>query len=87
MATAGARLMLLARDGAAPGTLATDMQRSIPASGVNPVSQMDVSAHIPPEYPARALVWLATDAVAAEFAGQEVSLRDPATRARIGLDA
>jgi NADP-dependent 3-hydroxy acid dehydrogenase YdfG len=69
-----------------PGTVATDMQRRIRASGINAVSQMDFAAHIPPEMPARALVWLATDA-AAEFAGEEVSLRDPAFRARIGLAA
>jgi len=69
-----------------PGTVATDMQHKIRASGINPVSQMDFSAHAPAEAPARALVWLATDD-AAEFAGQEVSLRDPSIRARIGLDA
>lgn len=68
-----------------PGTVATDMQRAIRASGINAVSRMDFAEHIPPEYPARALVWLATDA-AAEFAGAEVSLRDPAFRARIGLE-
>jgi NAD(P)-dependent dehydrogenase (short-subunit alcohol dehydrogenase family) len=67
-----------------PGTVATDMQRAIKASGINPVSQMDFASHTPPEDPARALVWLLTDD-AAEFAGQEVSLRDPAIRARIGL--
>ena len=68
-----------------PGTVATDMQRRIKASGINPVSQMDFSAHAPVEHPARALVWLATEE-AAPFAGQEISLRDPETRARIGLD-
>ncbi len=68
-----------------PGTVATDMQRAIRASGINPVSQMDFADHAPPEHPARALVWLATDA-AADLAGTEVSLRDPAIRARIGLD-
>jgi len=67
-----------------PGTVATDMQRTIKASGINPVSQMDFASHSPPEAPARALVWLLTDA-AAEFAGQEISLRDPDMRARIGL--
>jgi 3-oxoacyl-[acyl-carrier protein] reductase len=67
-----------------PGTVATDMQRTIKASGINPVSQMDFSAHAPAEHPARALVWLTTDA-AAPFAGEEVSLRDPEMRARIGL--
>ena len=68
-----------------PGTVATDMQRAIKASGINPVSQMDFSQHAPPEHPARALVWLATED-AAPFAGEEVSLRDPEMRARIGLD-
>ncbi len=68
-----------------PGTVATDMQRRIKASGINPVSQMDFSAHAPVEHPARALVWLCTEDAAA-FAGEEVSLRDPAMRARIGLD-
>lgn len=67
-----------------PGTVATDMQRAIKASGINPVSQMDFAAHAPAEHPARALVWLATDA-AAPYAGEEVSLRDPEMRARIGL--
>lgn len=67
-----------------PGTVATDMQRQIKASGINAVSQMDFSQHAPVTDPARALVWLLTDD-AAEFAGQEISLRDPATRARIGL--
>lgn len=70
--------------GLSPGTVATDMQRRIKASGINPVSQMDFSAHAPVESPARALVWLCTED-AAEFAGQEVSLRDPAIRARVGL--
>ncbi len=67
-----------------PGTVATDMQRTIKASGINPVSQMDFSSHAPVSDPARALVWLLTDD-AASFAGQEVSLRDPDIRARIGL--
>ena len=67
-----------------PGTVATDMQRTIRASGINPVSQMDFASHAPVEDPARALVWLLTED-AASFAGQEVSLRDPDTRARIGL--
>jgi NAD(P)-dependent dehydrogenase (short-subunit alcohol dehydrogenase family) len=67
-----------------PGTVATDMQRTIKASGMNAVSQMDFADHAPPEHPARALVWLATrDADA--FAGTEVSLRDEGLRARIGL--
>ncbi len=70
--------------GLSPGTVATDMQRRIKASGINAVSQMDFASHAPPEHPARAIVWLCSED-AADLAGEEVSLRDPAIRARIGL--
>ena len=70
--------------GLSPGTVATEMQREIKASGVNPVSKLDWSDHIPPDWPARALLWMCgTDAD--EFLGQEISLRDPDIRKRIGL--
>ena len=72
--------------GLSPGTVATDMQAVIRESGVNPVSQLDWSAHIPPDWPARALVWLATPA-ADDLVGTEVSLRDAAILRRIGLAA
>lgn len=67
-----------------PGTVATQMQVDIKASGINPVSQLDPSVHIPADWPARAIVWLCGDA-GAEFAGEEVSLRDEVVRGRIGL--
>lgn len=67
-----------------PGTVATDMQAAIRSSGVNPVSQLDWSVHIPPEWPARALVWMCS-ADSDDHRGGEVSLRDPAIRARLGL--
>lgn len=70
--------------GLSPGTVATEMQRVIKASGINRVSQLDWSDHIPPEWPARAIAWLAGPA-GDEFAGQEVSLRDEGIRRRIGL--
>ena len=72
--------------GLSPGTVATDMQRAIRDSGINRVSQLDWSVHIPPEWPARALVWMC-GAQAAEFAGQEISLRDEAIRRAVGLIA
>ncbi|MCA8881965.1 MAG: SDR family oxidoreductase [Rhodobacteraceae bacterium] len=72
--------------GLSPGTVATAMQEQIRASGINPVSELDWSVHIPPEWPARALVWLATSA-ADDLVGTDVSLRDAATRRRIGLEA
>ncbi|RMD90248.1 MAG: SDR family oxidoreductase [Alphaproteobacteria bacterium] len=72
--------------GLSPGTVATDMQRAIRESGVNPVSRLDWSEHVPPEWPARALVWMATPEADAHL-GEELSLRDPALRARLGLGA
>jgi NAD(P)-dependent dehydrogenase (short-subunit alcohol dehydrogenase family) len=70
--------------GLSPGTVATDMQRAIRASGVGPISRLDWSAHIPPEWPARTLVWMCSPD-ADEFAGQEISLRQEAIRRRVGL--
>ena len=67
-----------------PGTVATQMQREIKASGVNPVSELPWEAHISPEWAARALVWMAGPAGDA-FLGQEVSLRDEGVRAAVGL--
>ena len=70
--------------GLSPGTVATQMQREIKASGINRVSQLDWSDHIPPEWPARALLWMC-GAEAEEFAGKEISLRDEDIRRRVGL--
>lgn len=67
-----------------PGTVATEMQREIKASGINPVSQLEWSDHIPPEWPARALMWMC-GTEADEFLGQEISLRDKNILRRIGL--
>ena len=70
--------------GLSPGTVATDMQREIKASGVNPVSQLDWSDHIPPEWPAQALLWMCT-AEADAHLGTDISLRDAAIRQMVGL--
>nr|WP_281494181.1 SDR family oxidoreductase [Jannaschia sp. S6380] len=70
--------------GLSPGTVATQMQREIKASGIGPVAQLDWSDHIPPEWVARALVWMCTEA-ADDLRGTEVSLRDGGVRGRIGL--
>jgi len=70
--------------GLSPGTVATHMQRAISASGINPVSRLDWSDHIPPEWPAKAIAWLCGPA-GAEFAGEEVRLPDDEIRHRIGL--
>jgi len=70
--------------GLSPGTVATDMQIIIKASGVNPVSELDPSVHIPAEWSARAIAWLCTkDAV--RFAGTDFNLRDDESRRLVGL--
>lgn len=67
-----------------PGTVATEMQREIKASGVNPVSQLDWSDHIPPEWPAKTLLWMC-GAEANDWLGAEISLRDETIRQKVGL--
>ena len=76
---AGLRVM-----GLSPGTVATQMQTEIKASGINPVSQLDWSDHIPADWPAKALLWMCS-ADADPFIGQEISLRDESIRKRVGL--
>ena len=70
--------------GLSPGTVATDMQRSIKASGINPVSQLDWERHIPAEWVGEAIAWLATDA-AREHDGGDFSLKNDAGRDAVGL--
>lgn len=72
--------------GLSPGTVATDMQRRIKASGINAVSRLDWTAHIPVDWPARALVWMCGPA-ADGYRGGDISLRDEAIRRAIGLVA
>lgn len=67
-----------------PGTVATQMQREIKASGINPVSQLDWSDHIPPEWVAKALIWMCSAETDA-YRGGEISLRDEGVRATLGL--
>jgi NAD(P)-dependent dehydrogenase (short-subunit alcohol dehydrogenase family) len=72
--------------GMSPGTVATDMQVKIKASGINPVSQMDPSVHIPADWPARLLLWMCGPGGDA-WLGDEVSLRDEPIRRAVGLIA
>lgn len=72
--------------GLSPGTVATDMQVVIKASGVNPVSRLDPSVHLPAAQAARAIAWLCSDD-AADLSGVDVSLRDDEVRRRAGIAA
>ena len=70
--------------GLSPGTVATKMQKEIKASGINPVSQLDWSDHIPADWPAKALLWMC-GAEADPWIGEEISLRDEGIRRKVGL--
>lgn len=70
--------------GLSPGTVATQMQRDIKASGLGRVAQLEWTDHIPPEWPARALVWMCGPQ-ADDWLGQDVRLRDAAIRHALGL--
>lgn len=70
--------------GLSPGTVATEMQREIKSSGINPVSQLEWSDHIPPDWPAKALLWMCSPEADA-WLGQEISLRDEEIRRAVGL--
>ena len=70
--------------GLSPGTVATDMQRVIKDSGVNPVSKLDWDKHIPAEWVGEAIAWLATDA-AREHDGGDFSLKTDQGRDAVGL--
>jgi 3-oxoacyl-[acyl-carrier protein] reductase len=67
-----------------PGTTDTDMQVTIRASGINPISKIPRELLTPVAHPARAIVYLCTKE-ADDLAGKEFSLRDDDFRRRIGL--
>ncbi|MEL7299212.1 MAG: SDR family oxidoreductase [Pseudomonadota bacterium] len=72
--------------GLSPGTVATEMQVQIKASGINPVSQLDPEDHIPPEWVAQAIAYLAGPDGAAH-AGGDFSMKTAEGRAALGLPA
>jgi NAD(P)-dependent dehydrogenase (short-subunit alcohol dehydrogenase family) len=70
--------------GFAPGVVDTDMQGSIRASKLNPVSLIPRENLAPADQPAHAIAWLATPEADA-YAGQEIDVRNPEFRAACGL--
>lgn len=72
--------------GLSPGTVATEMQRQIQASGINPVSQLAWSSHISPDWVAKAIAFLTTPA-ADPWLGTDFSLKTEEGRAAIGMPA
>ena len=70
--------------GFSPGTIDTDMQVKIRASGLNQVSQIPRANLSPVEHAVRGLLYLCNDS-SDDLIGQDVSMRDDAFRKRIGL--
>ena len=64
--------------------VATEMQVLIKASGVNPVSQLEVTDHIPASDVAQAVAYLCGPA-AAKYVGEDFHIKSPESRAAIGL--
>ena len=70
--------------GFSPGTIDTDMQVKIRASGINQVSRIPRGDLSPVEHAVRGLLYLCHGA-SDDLIGQDVSMRDVAFRPRIGL--
>jgi NADP-dependent 3-hydroxy acid dehydrogenase YdfG len=74
----GIRAMVLS-----PGTVATEMQRIIKKSGVNPVSNLEWEDHRPPSVIADTLAWMCTHDADA-YLGDVVRQSDPEILNRLG---
>lgn len=70
--------------GLSPGTVATDMQVAIKKSGINPVSLLDSSVHIPAAWVAQGIMFLCGPE-GGDYAGTDFSLKDDNSRMRVGL--
>lgn len=70
--------------GLSPGTVATEMQVQIKDSGLNPVSQLSLTDHIPPEWVARTIGYLAGAGGDAHL-GTDFSIKSQEGRAAVGL--
>ncbi|MDP3159099.1 MAG: SDR family oxidoreductase [Reyranella sp.] len=70
--------------GFSPGTIDTDMQVKIRASGMNRVSRIPRGDLSPVAHAVRGLLYLC-DGASDDLIGQDVSMRDEAFRPRIGL--
>jgi len=70
--------------GLSPGTVATDMQRDIAASGINPVSRLDWDTHISADWVAQAIAAL-TGPLGDAWCGRDFSLKTEEGRRAAGL--
>jgi 3-oxoacyl-[acyl-carrier protein] reductase len=70
--------------GFSPGTIDTDMQVKIRASGINQISKVPRANLSPVEHAVRGLLYLC-DSASDDLIGEDASMRDEAFRKRIGL--
>ena len=70
--------------GLSPGTVATEMQVQIKASGINPVSALEWADHIPPEWVAQTIEFLCGEG-GDGYLGTDFSLKTNEGRAAVGL--
>ena len=70
--------------GFSPGTIDTDMQVKIRASGINAISQIPRANLSPVEHAVRGLLYLC-DSASDDLIGEDASMRDEAFRKRVGL--
>ena len=69
--------------GVDPGVVNTDMQATIRASGINPVSKIPVENLSPVDRPAEVISWLCK-AAPEDLAGQELHVNDDNLKRRVG---
>jgi len=67
-----------------PGAVDTGMLEQVRAAHLSEYSERPRETLLPPELPARAIAWLCA-AQPQDLSGQELTIRDPALRARAGL--
>lgn len=70
--------------GLSPGTVATPMMEKIREAKINPVSDLDWSVHISPDWVAEGIAFLCGDG-GREYAGTDFTLKTNEGRKAVGL--
>jgi NAD(P)-dependent dehydrogenase (short-subunit alcohol dehydrogenase family) len=67
-----------------PGAVDTEILAQVRQAGLSEYSSRPRETLLSPELPARVITWLCSERPA-DLSGQEITIRDPALRARVGL--
>lgn len=71
--------------GFVPGAVRTDMLMGARASYDNDIARLDADDLLPPDLPGRCMGWIVAEGPA-DKGGEELSIRDPDLRRRVGLE-